>query len=110
MGYVLAPAATQIDPVAVHVLVGDMEGALAGAAAAVVAGGGVDLDLAVHHLRHVDGTDFFNLADLAALALVPFHHGNPLAHDTQVVEVGLDAVVGAAATAILNLWGSFTSW
>lgn len=105
VGNALAPAAAQIDSVAVHELLGDAEGALALAAATVVAGGGVDVQGAVFQLGHMDGAVGLHLADLAAAALGGVDHGHTLAHDAQVVQIGLDAVVGAAAHRDLELVG-----
>ena len=73
--------------------------------AAVVAGVGVDVNLAVHHFRGLDGAVLLHLTDLAAPALGVVHHGHPLAHDAQIVQVRLDAVVGAAAHGNLELVG-----
>ena len=94
-GGALAPAAADIDPVAGGLGLDGLEGTLGDAAAAAVALLRIDDRLAVHHLGHMDGAGL--LTDLAALAQLRVDQGDPLAHDAHVVQIRLDAVVGAAA-------------
>ena len=74
-----------------------MEGTLALAASAVVAGVSGHVDLAVLEVCDLDGAAFFDLADLTAAALVIVDLDQTLTDDTEVVEVGFYTVVGAAA-------------
>ena len=99
----LAPTAADGDLEAGNAILDNIEGAGVDAAAAVVADVGIDVDLAVYHLCDLDGAGSFNLADLAALALSEVSHGNALADDGDIVQVGLDAVIGAAADSDLEL-------
>src|SRR5699024_5020011 len=105
VGHLLAPSAADIDLAAVYILLGHAEGALALAAAAAVAGGGVDRQDAVLKLRHLDRAGVLHLADLAAPALGEVEHRQTLADDAEVVEAGLDAVVRAAAHRDFELVG-----
>ena len=73
---------------------------------AVVAQILVDLHhVIVVHEGSLHGADIDNAALLAAGAIIHLVSGNALAHDTEVVQAGLDAVVGAAADADLELVG-----
>src|SRR5699024_4455924 len=82
----LAPAPADADAVAVGGFVKGVERALADAAAAVVAGLGIDVDLAVLHLGDLDRAGVDDLADLAAAALVELDLRHALADDAQVVQ------------------------
>ena len=80
--------------------------ACADALAAVVAQILVDLHQAVIiHEASLHGADIHNAALLAAGAVVHLISGNALTHDTEVIQAGLDAVVGAAANTDLELVG-----
>ena len=82
-----------------------MERALANAAAAVVAQSGIDDQTAIFQLRRADGAGGLDLALFAALALGLVIARDPGAHDAQIVQVRLDAVVGTAAHRDLELVG-----
>ena len=97
--------AADIDPVAVAVFRKDVEGTLAVAAAAVVAEIFIDIDLAVHDLGDVDGTCLHDLTLLAAVAFGKVRDGDLLPDDAQVVQIRLDAVIGAAADADFEFVG-----
>ena len=100
-----APATAQIDAVTVDVLIGHVEGALAHAATAMFAALGIDGNFAVFQMCNVYGTGLFQLAHLAAPALFPIHHRNALTHDTYIVQIGLNAVIGTAANSNFELMG-----
>ena len=58
-------------------------------------------------MGHMDRTGLFQLTDLTAAALVQIGHGDPLANDAQIVQIGFDTVVGTAADSDLKLMGKF---
>lgn len=93
----LAPAAADVDLVAVGAFVKCMERALSDTASAVVAVLAVDNKLSVLDGGSLHRAGRLNLADLAAVAEIAVELRDSLADDTQVVEVWLYAVVGAAA-------------
>ena len=97
VGNLLAPASANIDLIAVRTLVQRVERTLSNAAAAVVADLFIDLQLSVHNGGGLHRTGFLHLADLAAAADLAVKLRNPLANDTQIVQIGLHAVIGAAA-------------
>ena len=105
LGNLLAPPAADIDLIAGLSVLDGVEVALAHAASAVVAERGVDLHDAVHDFGGAHGTYRLNGALAAAGAEVGVIAGNPLAHDAQVVQVGLDAVVGTSAHRQFELVG-----
>ena len=74
-----------------------MERTLSNAAAAVVADLFIDLQLSVHNGGGLHRTGFLHLADLAAAADLAVKLRNPLANDTQIVQIGLHAVIGTSA-------------
>ena len=74
-----------------------LKGAFAYAPSAVVTNAVVDDHLAVPDLRHLNGAGIFHLAHLTAAALLQIYLRDPLTDNTQVVQIRLDAVIGAAA-------------
>ena len=105
LAHLLAPAAADADLPGRLAGTEGIEQALSGAAAAVVAEALVDDDLAVNHSSGLHGAAFSDPALAAAPALLQVHFLDPLADDAQIVQVGLDAVVGAAAGGDLELVG-----
>ena len=101
----LAPSAAEADLVAVYVSRGDSEGTCALAASAMVAGVCVDRKLAVNELCRADRAGDLNLTFLAAAAFFKVVRGNTLTDYTEVVEVGLYAVVRTAADSDLEFVG-----
>ena len=77
----------------------------ADAAAAVVADVPVNLQHTVLQLGRAHGADLNHAAFLAAVALVLVQAGDALADNPQVVQVRLDAVIGAAAHGDFELVG-----
>ena len=105
LAHLLAPAAADADLPCLLTVAEDAEGALTGTAAAVVADIFVHDHLAVRHGRGLHGTALGDPALLTAPAGFQVHGLDPLADDGQVVDVGLDAVVGTAAGGDLELVG-----
>ena len=78
-------------------IIGDRaERALRAASAAVVARFGVDDDLPVLDVRHLDGAGALDAAFFTAAAFIEVDGGNALPDHAQIVEIGLHTVVGAA--------------
>ena len=71
----------------------------------MVAGIRIDGNLAVFQLGRVDGAVLLNLTFLAAPAFFGVRYRHPLTHHAQVVQVGLDAIIGAAAYGNLEFMG-----
>ena len=71
----------------------------------MVAGVGIDRKLAVNELCSADRAGDLNLTFLAAAAFLEVVRGNTLTDDAEVVEVGLYAVVRAAADRDLEFVG-----
>ena len=67
----------------------------------------IDGNLSVLHLCDLDRACRFNLTDLAAAAKLEVRLRHPLPDDAEVVEIGLDAVVGTSAHRDLKLVGQF---
>ena len=103
--HLLAPTPADADAVAVGARLQRLEGALADAAAAVVAGVRVDDQARVRQLRRADGAVLLHRAGLAGAALLGFKGRHALADDAEVVQVRLYAVVRAAAQGDLELVG-----
>ena len=101
----LAPAAANVDLVAVLVFFQSAKGALAFAAATVVAHIGINVDLAVHDLSNLDGAVVLDLAILAATALGEVHHGNALSDDAKIIQIGFHTVIGTSSNGNLELMG-----
>ena len=99
----LAPAAADIDRVAALFLADNAERALADTASAVVAHLLVPVKSALAQTACADGAGLFDLADLAAAAFGEVVRRHALADDAEVVQIGLDAVVRAAADGDLEL-------
>ena len=74
-----------------------LAGPLAGTASAVVADRGINAHLAVCPDSGCHGAGLLYAALAAATALVSRERRHPLTHNTQVIEVRLDAVIRAAA-------------
>ena len=100
--HALAPSAADVNFVTVHAVDG-MEGAYLHAATAVVARLVVADELFLDKARRMDGA--FLDARIAPAAQLGHGHGHSLSDDADVVEVGLHAVVGAAAHRDLELVG-----
>ena len=99
----LAPAAADIDRVAALFLADNAERALADTASAVVAHILVPVESALAQTACADGAGLFDLTDLAAAAFGEVVRRHALADDAKVVQIGLDAVVRAAADGDLEL-------
>jgi len=105
MCYFLSPSAADGNAVA-HALLGDgSKGAFADASSAMIAGVGVDAEFTVFDARVFDGARLLYRASLAGTASVVIDGGDPLPDDADIVEVGLDAVVGTAADGDLEFVG-----
>ena len=80
-----------------------MERTSSDAASAVVAHLLVPVKSALAQTACADGAGLFDLADLAAAAFGEVVRRHALADDAEVVQIGLDAVVRAAADGDLEL-------
>ena len=71
----------------------------------MVASIGIKIELTVDKLCRADGTSRLDLTFCASAALVKIVCGNALTDDSEVIEVGLDAVVGASANRDIEFVG-----
>ena len=101
----LAPPASDADLVAADVGGGDSEGAGVLAASAMIAQAFVEAELTVNDLCGANGAGGLYLTLLATAAFFKIVCGHALTDDAEVVEVGLYAVVGAAADRDLEFMG-----
>ena len=93
----LAPTATDVDLVTGDEFIIAMEGALANAAATLVAESGIDGNFTVFYLCGFHRTESFDLALLTTLAEVGVELRNLCADNAQVIDVGLDTIMRTAA-------------
>ena len=104
-----APSAADINTVAVGVVGEALERALVDAASAVVTYILIDDNLAIDNACSLNRAVVDNLADLASAALLIINLRYTLADNAEVVQVGLDTVVRAAADCDLELVRQFNS-
>ena len=107
MCYFFTPSAADVNAVAVRVSFKRMEGALFPASSAAVAKRLVNRDLAVFYAARLHGASLFNGADLASAAYFIVGRGKELTDHAQIVDVGLDAVIGTSANRNFELVRQF---
>ena len=101
--YLLAPAAADVYGVSRRIMICDAERASIKAATAVIAFISRNDDLAIHRMRNPDRAGCFNLADLAAAALIKIEIDQALPHDPYIIQTRLHAVVRAPSHRDLEL-------
>ena len=95
--HLLAPSTADGHAIAGGFFFDGAERAFADTSAAMVALIGINEDLAVDDTRKLDRARLFDLTNLTVAAFFSIHIGNALADDADIVEIGLDAVVGTTA-------------
>ena len=97
LGHLLTPTAADVDAVSVCTMLNRLKRADSDAAAAVITGIPVNDDFSIVNPSHVDGTIFFYLTYLTAPAFFQIRERYSLADDSQIIEIRLHTVIGAAS-------------
>lgn len=104
-GCFLAPSAAKADLITANVLCRYAERTFVVAAAAVIAGVDVHLELSVVELGDFNGAGILDLTFFAALAFGKIKLGHELADDSHIIELRLYTVIGTAAHGNLKFVG-----